>query len=66
MRICDRCGSPAADQIIFEMDDQRYDVCGSCRQVILETLTNKKFEEPQDMTETPSTAKRKGGRPPKT
>jgi Zn-finger nucleic acid-binding protein len=59
VKICDRCSSAAVDMIVFDMDDQRYDVCASCRQVVLETLTMKKAEPEQDMKETPSGAKRK-------
>jgi len=32
--------------VTFESDDQRFDLCASCRQVVLEALTMKKFEEP--------------------
>ena len=59
MKICDRCSAPAVDMITFEMDDQRFDVCASCRQVMLETMTMKKTPEPIDNDEKPSTAKRK-------
>ncbi len=69
MKICDRggCGAAAVDTIVLEMDDQHFDVCASCRQVVLETLTMRKPESAQDMTETPSTENRKnkGGRPKK-
>lgn len=54
MKICDRCQASACDQISFEMDDQRFDLCASCRQVILEAITMKKEEPHQDMDEKPS------------
>ncbi len=59
MKICDRCMAPAVDEITFEHDDQKFDLCASCRQVILEKLTSKKIDLPQDDKETPSSAKRK-------
>lgn len=59
MRICDRCQAPACDQVIFEQDDQHFDLCASCRQVTLELLTGRTPEPERDMTETPSRAKRK-------
>jgi hypothetical protein len=62
MIICDRCQSPACDKVTFEMDDQRFDLCASCRQVVLEVLTMKKPEPPQDMKETPTGAARKAKR----
>ncbi len=38
MRVCDRCGDPAVDEILFKMDDSHFDVCPSCRQVVMEAL----------------------------
>lgn len=58
MIICDRCMSPACDRVIFEMDDQRFDLCASCRQVVLETMTGKVEGPARDEQEKPSTGKR--------
>jgi hypothetical protein len=58
MKICDRCyrtnGSAVAatDKIIFRRDDERLDVCGSCREALHDFVMN-----PQK--------KKKGGRPKK-
>jgi protein-arginine kinase activator protein McsA len=45
MIICDRCQTLAVDQIIFKMDDQRFDVCESCKQEILENITKKSLQK---------------------
>jgi hypothetical protein len=50
--------SPACDRVIFEMDDQRFDLCASCRQVVLETMTGKVEGPARDEQEKPSTGKR--------
>ncbi len=63
LRICDRCQSPAVDQVVFEMDDQRFDLCASCRQVVLEAITAKPQPAGNSDTEKPSGEKRKAGRP---
>lgn len=63
MRICDRCKLPACDQVIFEQDDQRFDLCESCRQVILETISMNKTAFVPENRETPSSeARKKRGR----
>lgn len=57
MIICDRCQAPANERVIFESDDQRFDLCASCRQIALEVLTGK--PEPEQQKELkPSEAKR--------
>lgn len=57
--ICDRCQASAVEKVIFEMDDQRFDLCASCRQVVLECLTDKPMPEPRNEEETPSSAERR-------
>ncbi|MHB8123163.1 MAG: hypothetical protein ACYDG4_13515, partial [Desulfuromonadaceae bacterium] len=59
MIICDRCQSPAVDRIDFQMDDQRFDLCASCRQVVLEAITAKPAPEKEieiKPSDTPLTA----------
>lgn len=65
MRICDRCQAQAQYQIIFDIDDQRFDLCASCRQVVLELVTSKPQPIPDNSNEKPSDEKRKAGRPKK-
>lgn len=55
MRVCDRCGDPAVDEILFKMDDGHFDVCPSCRQIVFEALRQPDEEAPQ----------KRRGRPPK-
>jgi hypothetical protein len=58
------------DNVTFQMDDQRFDLCASCRQVVLEAITAK--PDPVRLPETkPSDSaaeekRNKGGRPKKT
>lgn len=71
MVICDRCQSPAVDKITFEMDDQRFDLCASCRQVVLEAITAKTAPvqgpelKPSDTPLTVEEKRNRGGRPRK-
>ena len=54
MRICDTCGEKAVDEIILKADDTRVDICGGCRDKVLQALhPEKKIEE------------KRRGRPPK-
>ena len=54
MRICDTCGEKAVDEIILKADDTRVDICGGCRDKVLQALRpEKKIEE------------KRRGRPPK-
>lgn len=41
MRICDRCMAKSTEQITFESDDQRIDLCESCRQDVLELISSR-------------------------
>ncbi len=58
MVICDRCQAPACEKVTFESDDQRFDLCASCRQVVLEALTMRKIEAPLP-EEKPSASQRR-------
>jgi uncharacterized protein with PIN domain len=53
--------------VTFESDDQRFDLCASCRQVVLEALTKKVHEEiPQEeVVSKPSSPKSKNKGVPK-
>ena len=56
MRVCDRCGEPAKDEIIFKQEDQRYDVCPACKQILLEALImkeKKKLGRPRKNSDNP-------------
>ena len=36
--ICDKCQAAAADQLIFKSDDERIDLCLSCKALVLKAL----------------------------
>ena len=38
MKICDRCGEPAVDEVLIKSDDNHVDVCGGCREIVLQAL----------------------------
>lgn len=38
MRVCDRCGEKAVDEIIIKSEDTHTDVCGGCRELVLQAL----------------------------
>jgi len=59
MIICDRCQAAAMEKVTFESDDQRFDLCVSCRHVVLEVLTGKPGVEPINMDEKPSDENRR-------
>ena len=60
MRICDTCGEKAVDEIILKADDTRVDICGGCRDKVLQAL------RPEREDELPSSKEHKRrGRPPK-
>lgn len=44
MRICDRCGSAAIDQLTMQLDDQRFDLCTSCREIVLDVVNQRPTE----------------------
>jgi len=52
MRVCDRCQSPARDEVLFKLDDMKIDLCDQCAQALKEFAS----EQP----------KAKSGRKPKT
>ncbi len=63
LKICDRCGEKAVDEIIVKSDDTHTDVCGGCRELILQAMRpNGKANETDGWT--PEVHKRRG-RPPK-
>lgn len=47
MRICDRCHAKATDQIIFQKDDEKIDVCESCREEARALLRTPKMIDPK-------------------
>ena len=61
MRICDRCGDPAVDEVTLKQDDSHFDVCGGCRDDVLQALRPK---EPEVTVEV-NTERKRRGRPPK-
>lgn len=38
MKICDKCGDKAVDEITLKSDDSRTDLCAGCRDKVLEVL----------------------------
>lgn len=62
MKICDMCGSPQVETLIFEVSKERYDLCKSCAEGIKEVLTpSPKVEIPDE-----DRTGRRRGRPKKT
>ena len=45
MKICDRCGESAVDELILKADDTRVDICGGCRDKVLQALRPERKEE---------------------
>lgn len=41
MRVCDRCGAAAVEEVVLEGDDQHFDLCESCRLELWAFLTTK-------------------------
>lgn len=39
MRVCDRCQSLAVDTVIWESDDQRHDLCATCKNTVMEFIS---------------------------
>jgi hypothetical protein len=49
----------ACEKVTFSSDDQRFDLCNSCKEIVLEVLTQKKAPEPPDVTEKPTSENRR-------
>jgi hypothetical protein len=45
MKVCDRDGAVAVETIVFESDDQRIDLCASCKMQIMEFISGTTVEE---------------------
>ena len=45
LKICDRCGEPAVDEVLIKSDDNHVDVCGGCREIVLQALRSERKEE---------------------
>jgi len=58
MKICDRCNAPATGKVTIDPDNEVFDTCETCKEMVREVLTGKKLEE-QPADEKPSSAKRK-------
>lgn len=48
MKVCDRCKAAAVDTVIIDSDDQRFDVCLSCKNSLMEFIAGEMPEEPAE------------------
>lgn len=61
VKICDRCGEPAMDEIILKSEDTHVDVCPGCRELVLQALRPEPEKTPHSLVK----EYKRRGRPPK-
>jgi len=64
VKICDKCHSPAVDEIKFSRSGELFDLCLSCSEKIKEFFNEKCGDQQQAEGNTGGEKKRGAGRPP--